>query len=326
VTTRRDGSSALASAIVLAPVRRDDRPWRTVAWAHGTTGVARGCAPSVLKKPFAHVPALGPALNRGWLVVAADYVGLGGPGRHAYLVGDEAARAVLDSVRAAAGLPDVGAIGEVVVWGHSQGGNSALWTGIRAPDYAADLAVRGVAALAPASDLPALLATARSTMFGKIVSAYLVAGYAASYPGLDPWAEVEWLARPFARDIAGRCAGGLETLVSVAGTWLLPRHGIFAQDPTAGPLGRRLAENVPEAPIAAPVLIMQGESDDLVAPSIQAAYVQRRCAAGQRVDYRAYPGRDHLSLLAEDSGLPSALIEWTMARFEARPPTSSCHR
>ncbi|MGE0723494.1 MAG: lipase family protein [Alphaproteobacteria bacterium] len=325
-TTRRDGSAAVASAIVLVPAARPAGPWRAVAWTHGTTGVARGCAPSVLDRPFANVPALDAALGQGWLIIATDYVGLGGPGRHAYLVGDEAARAALDAVRAAAHLPAVGAIGDVVVWGHSQGGNTALWAGIRAPGYAAELPVRGVAALAPASDLPSLLATARATMFGKIVSAYLVEGYAAAYPDLDAWAEVAPLARPLARDIAGRCVGGLETLVSVAETWLLPSAGIFAGDPTAGALGRRLAENVPDAPVAAPLLVAQGEFDDLVSPAVQAAYVARRCAAGQAIDYRTYPGRDHISVLAEESGLPATLIEWTAARFDGRPATDNCRR
>jgi len=42
---------------------------------------------------------------------------------------------------------------DTVVWGHSQGGHAALWTGILAPTYAPEIAILGVAAVAPASDL-----------------------------------------------------------------------------------------------------------------------------------------------------------------------------
>jgi len=55
-TTREAGSPAVASAIVVAPARPPAGPRPVIVWSHGTTGVAEGCAPSLLVHPFASGP------------------------------------------------------------------------------------------------------------------------------------------------------------------------------------------------------------------------------------------------------------------------------
>ena len=213
-----------------------------------------------------------------------------------------------------------------MVWGHSQGGNSALWTGIRAEDYAPDVAISGIAALAPASDLPALFRSGQGTPFGKIVSSYLVGAYAAAYPDVGMSAYVSPRVRPLVRDIASRCVGGRATLFSVMETKLLPAAGIFARDPTSGPLGERLRQNTPATAIPAPVLIAQGSDDDLVLASLQARYVAARCAAGQPIDYRIYPRRDHVSLVTDHAALDADLVAWSRDRFAGLPDTPNCRQ
>lgn len=91
-TTTRGGRTALASAVVVTP-EHFSVDLRVIAWAHGTTGVADGCAPSVLDKPFDNVPDLSAILREGWAYVGTDYPGLGTGGGHTYLVGADAARA-----------------------------------------------------------------------------------------------------------------------------------------------------------------------------------------------------------------------------------------
>ncbi len=95
-TTRADNTYALASAIVVISNQPASGPRPVIAWAHGTTGLVRGCAPSVMRRPFANVPVLDELLQQNWAYVATDYVGLGTAGGHAYLVGDDAARALLE--------------------------------------------------------------------------------------------------------------------------------------------------------------------------------------------------------------------------------------
>ncbi|QYO78697.1 lipase family protein [Devosia salina] len=321
-TTRIDDSPAVASAVVMVADSANGA-LQPVAWAHGTTGIFPGCAPSVFA-PFANVPALPELLAEGWAYVATDYVGLGTEGSHAYLVGDDAARAVLDSIRAATQMQDVEIGSEAVVWGHSQGGNSALWAGIRAPDYAPDIDILGTAAFAPASDLPSLVETAQGGMFGKIVSSYLIAAYAAVYADVSHQTYVGWPSAGLSGDIAGRCVGGLETLVSVAEAALLPAGGIFRTDPRQGALGARLSQNVPKGPYAMPVFIGQGATDDLVLPPVQQAFARQLCDTGVALDFHEYEGRDHVGVVAPDSPLVGDLITWTRARFAGVAPTPNC--
>lgn len=324
-TTRRGNAPAVASAIVVTSTQATNDARPVIAWAHGTTGIVRGCAPS-MTAPFANVPATDKIVAENWVYVATDYPGLGTSGGHAYLVGEDAARAVLDAIRAARRLEGLSLDNRAVVWGHSQGGNSALWTGIRAEDYAPDVNIAGVAALAPASDLPSLFKASQGTMFGKIVSSYLMTAYAAAYLDIDIKAYVSARMRPFVNDIAMRCVGGWPTMVSVMETKLLPSAGIFTRDPASGPLGDRLRQNTPATGIAAPVLIAQGGDDDLVPASLQYRYVAARCASGQPIDYRLYRGRDHVSLVAGNTALDNDLIAWTRDRFAGVPDTPNCPR
>jgi pimeloyl-ACP methyl ester carboxylesterase len=322
-TTRADGSPATASAIVmtrsgLAQARG------TIAWAHGTTGIAAGCAPSVMSDAFANVPAVRELLAEDWVYVATDYAGLGTAGGHAYLVGEEAARGVLDAVRASRRIGGFPTAPRVVVWGHSQGGGSSLWTAMRAGDYAPDVGLAGAAALAPASDLPALFTAAKDTLFGRIVSAYAIVAYGRTYPDVRPEDHLRGGVGWLVRDMAGRCVGEWPTLVSALQSALLSFVGMMATEPTAGALGTRLRENTPRGPFPVPLMIAQGEADDLVLPSIQRRYAVDACAGGATLRYVSYPGRDHLSLVAKDSPLTSDLITWTRARLEGAPAPGGC--
>jgi acetyl esterase/lipase len=321
-TTRADGSPATASAIVMARAGLTQAKG-VVAWAHGTSGIVAGCAPSVMADPFGYVPALAELLAQDWVYVATDYVGLGTQGGHAYLVGEEAARGVLDSVRAARRLAAFPSAERVVVWGHSQGGGSALWTAMRAA-YAPDVSLAGAAALAPAGDLTTLLAGVRDTLFGRIVAAYALAAYARTYPDVSLAETVPTGAGWLVRDIAARCIVGWPTLVSVAQSLLVAPLGVLRGDPSEGALGRRMAQNTPRGPFPVPLLIAQGEADDLVLPAVQRGYASAVCASGATMAYRSYTGLDHLTLVAPASPLTRDLIAWTRARFEGAPAPGDC--
>jgi alpha-beta hydrolase superfamily lysophospholipase len=322
-TTRSDGSAAVASAIVMASreARSEQRP--VIAWTHGTTGVVPGCAPSLLEDPFANVPALQQLIDNGWVYVATDYVGLGTVGPHPYLIGEGEARSALDSIRALRQMEGIRVGDDTVVWGHSQGGHAALWTGIVAPNYAPDVKIRGVAAIAPASDLPSLINAIQATPVGRIMSAFVLRSYAAAYPDVEFDEYVPGWKRWLANDISGRCLAGREALFSV-GEALLAGGSIFDSAPTSGPFGERLAENTPSGPLRQPLLIAQGLADDLVRPDVQSRFVRERCDAGEGLEYRTYAGRDHLSVVAPDSPLTSDLVQWTRDRLDKIPMSANC--
>jgi uncharacterized membrane protein HdeD (DUF308 family)/alpha-beta hydrolase superfamily lysophospholipase len=325
-TTRAPNVPAVASGLVIVSKHPPAGPRPVIAWAHGTTGVASSCAPSLLSESRLNngvIPGLDRLIGRGWVLVATDYVGLGTAGPHPYLIGQGEARSVLDSVRAARQLPDLELAHETVVWGHSQGGHAALWVGMLAPTYAPDVNVVGVAALAPASDLLALVDTIRHTLEGRVLSAYIMTAYSQNYADVSFDHYVRPAARVQVREAAKRCLDLPDAIPSVL-TALLSRQPIYAVDPLAGALGRRLAENTPREPIKAPLLIAQGDADPLVLPSVQRAYVNQRCHAGQRVEYVTYRNRDHLSLLWSNSPLVPFLLAWSEARFAERPVENRC--
>lgn len=323
-TTREDGIPAVASGLVVTP-DAGTGPSPVIAWAHGTTGWAPGCAPSLLDEPFeaGALFALGEVLARGWSVVATDYVGLGTEGPHPYVIGQGEARSVLDSVRAAHQLDGPVLEDRTVVWGHSQGGHAALWTGMLAHGYAPDLTIAGVAALAPASNLQALVQVIEESPVGALFAVYVVAAYAATYPEVRYEDYVRPGAQLLAREMAQRCLPERGVLVSLGQSLLLDRP-IWDRDPTSGPFGARLAQNVPTGRLDAPLLLAQGGADTLITPAAQAAYVVDRCAEGQQVDFRTYPGRDHLSVVATDSPAVPELLDWTAERWAGDPVTDTC--
>jgi alpha-beta hydrolase superfamily lysophospholipase len=280
--------------------------------AHGTTGIVPGCAPSLSPAPFAD--GAGTALARlvvdhGWVGVISDYVGLGTAGPHAYLVGQAAARNVLDATRAAGQLGQLRLDRRTVVWGHSQGGHGAIWAGSIGPRYAPELDIVGVAALAPATDLDQLATGVKNTTFGRVVSAYLAGSWAAYYPQLDMDRLVDRRYRRTVSRIGQRCFSGRDALAAAAITSQL-FGPIFTASALSGTFADLLRANSPHELVSAPLLVAQGDADPLVLPTMQRRWVAARCAAGQRLDVRSYRGLDHLSLVAADSPLTPALVAW----------------
>lgn len=324
-TTRGlDGSVEVASALVIVPDVAAPGPWPVILWAHGTSGIARQCAPSNLADPLGAgaMPARQEAIDRGWAIVAPDYLGLGGPGPHPYLVGAPVARSSLDAVRAARQIDGLALGDDTVVWGHSQGGAVTLWIGSERATYAPDVSLAGVVAMAPASDLPALAEAVLESRIAQLFGVYIVAAYSDVYPEVRVADYVRPSARAVAESIAGRCLSEPSMLLSLAA--VLPGESIFSRLPADGPLGARLVENVPRDPSGLPTFLAQGLSDTIIDAGSQAGFVDGLCSAGQVVEYVTYAGRDHLGVVADDSPLIADLLSWTADRFANRPAATTC--
>jgi uncharacterized membrane protein HdeD (DUF308 family)/acetyl esterase/lipase len=326
-TTRDDGVPAVASGIVMVAADAPAGPRPVIAWAHGTTGYATNCAPSVLADPLTAgaLPAINQIIAEKWILVATDYVGLGTAGPHPYLIGQGEGRSVLDAVRAARELNDIEMSDETVVWGHSQGGHAALWTGQLADSYAPDVNVSGVAALAPASDAITLTSNLPTITGGSVFGSYVIEAYSKTYPDVDFDRYITPTARTLVREMASRCLSEPGVLVSVLSALSIAKdRSLFSIDPTSGAFGERLRENTPTGPISAPLLIGQGLADPLIDPQMQQNYVDGLCASGQSLEYRTYPGRGHMEVVAPDSPLIGDLLAWTTARLAHEVPVSTC--
>lgn len=111
---------------------------------------------------------------------------MGTAGPDSYLVGDTGGNAVLDAVRAAQHIEDVRASDRVVLWGHSQGGQAALFAAQRAALYAPELTIAGVAVAAPAADLTALLSDHIDDISRVTIGSYAFTAYAQVYADRSP--------------------------------------------------------------------------------------------------------------------------------------------
>ncbi|MEI9988076.1 MAG: hypothetical protein WDN69_36210 [Aliidongia sp.] len=79
------GADVAASGVILIPAGAPPQGgWPVIAWAHGTTGVAAQCAPSLMRDVAYGSEGLMPMVAAGFAVVAADYAGLGTPSPHQY--------------------------------------------------------------------------------------------------------------------------------------------------------------------------------------------------------------------------------------------------
>lgn len=319
-TTGFDGGIRVASGLVVVPTGGDpDRPWPVIDWDHGTTGFAQHCAPSLQERPFwsGGMYVIKKVIAEGWAMVATDYIGLGTEGPHPYLFGRASAVASLDAVRAARELDEANLGPSTVVWGHSQGGGAALWTGALAKQYAPNVWVRGVAAFAPASDPPALVDHVSEVTGGLIFASYAFAAFSETYPDITYARYIRPGLQPMLRAMSERCLTDPSialSIVAVLGTSIDP--DLFSTDPSYGSLGTHLRENIAPTTIGPPVFLGQGGADSVVPQTTQDGYVSRACAAGQRVDYRRYAGYEHAQVMETYSPMIADAIAWTHARFD----------
>lgn len=291
-----------------------------VAWAHPTTGVATKCAPSLL--PWNFIQGLEEMLRRGYVVVATDYPGLGTPGMHPYLIGPSEARAVLDSVRAVSWVPGTNARRDFAVWGHSQGGHAALFTGQLASSYAPDLRLVGVAAAAPATYLAQLFEADNKAGGGTDLTAMTLISWSRLF-GLPLNDLVDPSRLPIVRKVASDCIQTVGEFLQIARDAKPLASGFLKADPTKLPRWRAIMDrNTPgRTRQAVPVFIAQGTADTTVYPSITRSFVAHLCRQGARVRFKQYTGVSH-AFIGRDAARDA--ISWMAARFAGQPAPNTC--
>jgi acetyl esterase/lipase len=294
-----------------------------IAWAHPTSGVMPPCAPSLMPDVGGMMWNLGQMLDAGYIVVATDYPGLGTEGIHPYLIGESEARSVLDSVRAAREMPNSGASNRFAVWGHSQGGHAALYTGEVAARYAPELKLVGIAAAAPATYLIELFDADASTEQDLLAMTVLSWSRLENLPVTDI---VEPAAMPAFEQTARDCIESVAEFETISRDESPLQHMQFLKvDPAkTEPWMGIMQRNTPgQAPAGAPVFIAQGTADTTVEPAITKRFGETLCAQGVRVSFVELPGVTH-TFAARDSA--SAALQWMTARFRGAPPPSDCER
>jgi pimeloyl-ACP methyl ester carboxylesterase len=325
-STGMHGEPIAVSGVIIVPpgpAPADGRP--IVAWAHPTTGVVPHCAPSLAIFVFQQMAGLRQLIERGAVVAATDYPGLGTPGPHPYLVGDSEARAAIDSVRVARNMPGAGGGNSFAVWGHSQGGQASLYTGLIANTYAPELNLVGVAAAAPATSLVTLMGEDFKTSGGKNLTAMTLWSWSRVYGApIDKVVLPE--AMPSVDQLASECIESIVDILARRRTEKpLEQHFLSVSNIAVVEPWRSLAmRNTPGVlPPRIPLFLAQGTTDDIVHPDVTRAYMQRQCRAGSKVTMMWVQGVGH-GFVARDSA--DAAVTWMMDRFAGQPAPSDCGR
>jgi acetyl esterase/lipase len=296
-----------------------------VAWAHPTSGIVPRCAPSLAIFLFEQIQGLRSFVRDGYVVAATDYPGLGTPEPHPYLVGASEARAVIDSVRVAGLLPGAGGGKKFVVWGHSQGGHAALFTGIIAKTYAPELDLLGVAAAAPATDLVTLMNDDIDSVGGKNITAMTLWSWQRVFnANMDK--VVDRRAMPAIDQLAQECIEGpFDLRIRQRTEQPLEQYFLNTKHPSdVEPWHTLLTENSPGAlPPEVPVFLAQGTDDVIIHPDVTKAYAAKLCAAGSKLHMLSMPNIGH-GRAAQAS--TQAMLEWTGDRFTGAPVPDDCAR
>jgi pimeloyl-ACP methyl ester carboxylesterase len=318
-TRTANNVDALASGVVLIPYGKPPKGgWPLLAWSHGTSGVARACAPSLMTSLFYNWEGLYEYVTMGYAVVATDYAGLGTAGRHAYVDMLSNATDVIHSVPAA--HTAVPALSEKwIAIGHSQGGLATLGVA-QLESTLRDRHFLGTVTLAGASDLEDVIEAA-ARVNDPILNgllAFMVFGAKTIYPELE-LSEIltdTALAR-YSIFVEDGCRAAYGAFSS------LPPKDMFKPGWTENPLIKQfLARDRPGAqPVRGPLLLVTGGADVMFTESAGQKIFRRLCASGVLIQWNVYPGLGHDPVVY---GSLKDQLGWIAARFSGEPAPTNC--
>jgi pimeloyl-ACP methyl ester carboxylesterase len=353
----------IATGLIISPIGRAPKEGRPIlAWAHGTTGSAQNCGPSQIINPTAPlneyflmdgdswtdygIPNVEEFIKEGYVIVATDYQGQGGGGKHQYAVAGTNGRDAINSARAASSMKEVGAGKKTIIYGWSQGGGATI-AAASLPDYQAlqgtaadNLEYLGFVALAP-DDVAAVIpnvpsdeASAIKMMNGfteaNVSNVFLFAHYMmglwgaqAAFPGLkltdvltDEGAKV---ADKLSRN---KCVHVMADSFSYA--YGDKYKSLIKPQPSNSVawLKSFVAGSVKPVKPVAPVVIYWGTKDTAVPPIMHELYQKQMCAMGANVGRNQLPGEQtHFTTPGVSAPM---YLSWVKDRVAGKPLANGC--
>lgn len=294
---------------------------KVIGWAHGTVGLAPKCAPSRSSNVLGDTDDwLNVAMDRGWAVSATDYLGLGTPGPKTYLIGEQEARDVTNSVRALRNFEPAKAGKRWIVWGHSQGGHASLWTGNLAQEIAPELDLIGVGAAAPASEVLVIMQNQWPGVIGWVIGPEALVSFQDAYPDRDFEAIISDVGKRQLNSLNDGCTTG----AAIQGMTLEKFGGqFFKSSPVDSPAWAQTGiEQTPKPlPASMPLFMSEGTADTIVLSGSNALMQEQWCKAGSDMTVEWLGGVGHLQV-AIASG-PS-FMEWAVGQFDGKPAPRNC--
>jgi hypothetical protein len=304
------GKDTAVTGVVLVP----DKPvpsggWPLIAWAHGFTGVARQCSPS-LKRNLEYGPVLSMWLNLGYAIVASDYAGLGT--NPPYSPGDLLSHAndLIASIKAARSVvPQIGS--RWVAMGQAEGAGVVIALAEEESELH-DVGFLGALAVSTYADFnqaPDHILQASSGESALL----LVYDVASSHPGFPMSDILQPQAAALYKSLQDSCSN------PAAG---LPAEDILKSNWAGNPQVREfLAGNqLGQKPAAAPLLVVSGAPPSGTTAS-RPPLIARMCKLGDHVEFDQYQ-KESVSGAYGDS--VRSQMAWVRDRFEGRPAQSNC--
>ena len=310
-----NGTPVPVSACILWPLspRSSSDGYRVVAWAHGTTGIGPNYAPSNMKDLGNHFIGPFSLALQGYVVVATDYAGLGisktASGRpilHEYLAHGAHANDVVFSIQAAkTGFPELSK--HFVVAGYSQGGGIA-WSLAERHAISPIEGYLGAVAVCPITRVLEYEEPLRSAIIAAITPTMESVLSKFDRTQILTDAGVRRLA------LAYKAGASLITLLS-----LLREEGLVLVDATSNERVQEFQNltSPGRKRIAGPLLVMQGQNDQMVNPWVTDAAVQETVAMfpDLPLEYVRLPGVGHNSAMFSAQWV---WMDWIADRFAWR--------
>lgn len=322
LSTTVSGSPDAVSGTVIVPTAAYAGTRPVVAYASGTQGWGDQCAPSreMASGTYDEQFAVSNLLARGWAVAVTDYPGLGTPGDETYTAGIVEGYAVLDVLRAAAGLPGAGlsATAPMAIEGYSQGGGAADWAAQLQPAYAPSMRLTGVAAGGTPANLQAVAANVNGSAFFAFLGGAAI-GFNAAYPSLDLAAELTPAGQAALAQLDTMCQ--LPALALYAGQ-RIENFTVGHINPINEPKWQTVlnANDLGAVRPAVPLLQYHGLLDEVIPYRVEASLHQQYCAMGVTTQLTGFPG-DHVltQVLAQGD-----VVNWISSRLAGTPAPSNC--
>ena len=342
------------------PAPREGRP--IVSWSHGTTGSAQNCGPSQQINPAVDlneyflpngnswldygILSLTELIKEGYVVVATDYQGLGGGGKHQYVVSQTNGRDAINAIRAAGSVTELGTGKKALLYGWSQGGYSVLSAG-GSKEYLArtgtaydGIDLVGVVALSPVnfsgvvqaamnankndSDkaMNELVAPLSSNIFMWGHVAALMQGTQAAYPQkikLAEWFTPEG-AKVFDELSTNKCFHVLSDSLSYSYGDNYKSLSRSTPLNTKAWVDALIAGGIPNVKPVAPVLMYRGTKDAVPKSQVD-LYEAQTCKLGGNVQHIELNDATHFTSPVEAQ---KTFLPWIKDRFSGKTLTNAC--
>ena len=273
--------------------------------------MADSCTPSL--SPSDNVPLANALLDKGWVVTASDYQGEGTPGLLPYIAGVSAARNTIDIVRAARDLPAAHASDQYVVWGHSEGGQTAMFASNIGPTYAPELKLQGVVAGAPPSQF-ALIYDFLKTSPYRYYLLMAAGGLNAAYG--DRAAPLDQVLTPAGMKLVPLldqgCAGFLSQKMGTLDV-ARPHEGRSVQEPgVAARCSRPTTRSCSRSRARRRCSSSRAATTSRSRPCRRKILADHLCGLKQDLERWIYPGQSHSGVIAPSAG---DMLHWISDRF-----------